>query len=210
MRRTRRRSRRAATAGPVGVVLAGGLGRRIGGGKAVVKLEGRPLLTYPVEAVWRAVGNVAVVAKRHSELPTLPGVEVWIEPDRPRHPLAGVIHALRRADGRPVLVCPGDLPLVSETLLRLLAGRDPGGAPAVLATAAGRFEPLLGCYQPAALEPLVAALTAVTISARVAVTGLAPRVVEVKEPSELLNVNRPEDLLRAAAALRNRERISQT
>src|SRR6478609_3299075 len=97
-----------ATAGatppvPVGVVLAGGRGRRIGGDKAIVELEGRPLVLYPVEALHEVCDDVAVVAKRDSLLPALAGVaDLWVEPDEPRHPLAGVAHALHLAAGRSV------------------------------------------------------------------------------------------------------------
>ena len=83
---------------PVGVVLAGGLGRRLGGDKAIVELEGRPLVRYPVEALHELCDDVVVVAKRDTMLPPLAGAaELWIEPDEPRHPLTGVAHALRLA-----------------------------------------------------------------------------------------------------------------
>ena len=58
---------------PIGVILAGGQGRRIGGSKAVVQLAGQPLITYPLEAVRTALGDVAVVAKADTQLPSLPG-----------------------------------------------------------------------------------------------------------------------------------------
>src|SRR5438477_12761169 len=74
---------------PVGVILAGGAGRRIGGSKALVKLHGRPLISYPLAAMREALGDIAIVAKADTELPSLPGVTVWIEPDVPRHPLVG-------------------------------------------------------------------------------------------------------------------------
>src|SRR5205807_1244140 len=106
---------------PVGVILAGGKGTRMGGSKAVVNLDGRPLISYPLEAMWRALGNVAIVAKIDTELPSVAGVTVWIEPDEPRHPLVGVVHALGLAEGRPLVVCPVDLPFVSSGLIRKLA-----------------------------------------------------------------------------------------
>ncbi|MGB2712363.1 MAG: NTP transferase domain-containing protein, partial [Conexibacter sp.] len=115
------------TRDPIGVVLAGGAGRRIGGGKAVVALHGTPLLAYPVAALQAVLAEVAIVAKADSELPRLPGVAVWIEPDEPRHPLAGVVHALERAQGRAVLVCAGDLPFVSAALVRELRDADADG-----------------------------------------------------------------------------------
>src|SRR5579859_7302314 len=146
--RSRRDQRRHRKPAPVGVVLAGGDGRRMGGSKAIVNLGGRPLISYPVDAVWRGVGNVAVVAKFASELPPLPGLTVWIEPDEPRHPLVGVVHALELSAGRPVVVCAADLPFVTPDLVRDLAQADPGGAPAVVAGAKGGLQPLLACYRP--------------------------------------------------------------
>src|SRR4051794_20788061 len=90
---------------PVGVVLAGGRGRRLGGDKAIVELEGRALIHYPLESLHEVCDDVAVVAKRDTILPPLGGAaDLWIEPDEPRHPLCGVAHALRLAMGRPILV----------------------------------------------------------------------------------------------------------
>lgn len=81
-----------AKRGAIGAVLAGGDGRRIGGDKAVVELDGRPLLHYPLAVVRAALGNVAVVAKSATSLPPLDsGVAIWLEPDEPRHPLAGIL-----------------------------------------------------------------------------------------------------------------------
>src|SRR5581483_281554 len=99
--------------GPIGVVLAGGAGRRIGGSKAQVLLRGRPLIHYPLAVLRAALDEVAVVAKGDTELPELGGVELWIEPDEPRHPLAGILHGLRRAGGRAVLACAADMPLIT-------------------------------------------------------------------------------------------------
>src|SRR5919112_5249330 len=97
---------------PVGAILAGGLGRRIGGDKAVVELANRPLLLYPLEALRSVTPEVAVVAKRDTALPSLAGeANVWVEPDEPRHPLTGIVHALRLSAGRPVLVVAADMVL---------------------------------------------------------------------------------------------------
>ena len=75
---------------PVGVVLAGGRGRRLGGDKAIVELEGRALVHYPLEALHEVCDDVVVVAKRDTLLPPLSGIaDLWIEPDEPRHPLVG-------------------------------------------------------------------------------------------------------------------------
>jgi molybdopterin-guanine dinucleotide biosynthesis protein A len=187
---------------PVGVVLAGGLGRRIGGDKAVVELEGRPLIRYPIETLHEVCDEVAVVAKRDTMLPALQGqAALWIEPDEPRHPLAGVAHALRLAAGRAVLAVAVDLPLMDAATLRCLLDAeepDPGELAAVVVPRVhGRLQPLCALYRPAAL----AGLASMDPQARAVevVRELGALVVEPPDPTAFLNVNRPEDLLQAAA-----------
>jgi molybdenum cofactor guanylyltransferase len=189
--------------GPIGVVLAGGGGRRIGGAKATVELWGVPLLAYPVGALQAVLDEVVVVAKRDTELPPLPGVGILTEPDVPRHPLTGIVHALEQVDGRAILVCAGDLPFVTTTLVRELADADAGGAPALVPRVGGRLQPLLARYEASALAPLAAALRGAGRWAplRELVVALAPRVVELADERQFFNVNRPEDLLTASALL---------
>jgi molybdopterin-guanine dinucleotide biosynthesis protein A len=191
---------------PKGVILAGGLGRRLGGPKAAVQLRGRPLISYPLRALRESLGDVVVVAKLDSALPALPGVEVWIEPDLPRHPLTGLVHALSLSGGSRIVVCACDLPLVTPSLVREIVDADPGGASAVIASSEGRLQPLLGCYEAGALGPLSAALGREGVPLREAVSALGPRIVEVSDPRLLFNINTPEDLLKARSLLEDPSR----
>jgi molybdopterin-guanine dinucleotide biosynthesis protein A len=181
----------------VGVVLAGGRGRRLGGDKAIVELEGRALVRYPLEALHEVCDEVAVVAKRDTILPPLAGMaDLWIEPDEPRHPLVGVAHALRLAMGRPVLVVPVDLPLIDAATLQALLRADRTGVAAVVPRAHGRLQPLCALYCPAAL----AGLEAFDVTARAVdvVTALGIRELDGLDPMAFFNVNRPEDVLQAS------------
>jgi molybdopterin-guanine dinucleotide biosynthesis protein A len=190
-----------ADAEPLGAVLAGGAGRRIGGAKATVALHGRPLIAYPLTVLARVLPEVVVVAKADTELPGLPGTAVWIEPDQPRHPLLGIVHALGLAGGRSVLVCAGDMPFVGMELIRRLAA-DRAPAPAMLAAGPAGPQPLLGVYRPQAGDPLRRMLEADPgVSMRAAAAAIGAATVAVTDEHELLNVNAPEDLLRAAALL---------
>jgi molybdopterin-guanine dinucleotide biosynthesis protein A len=190
---------------PIGVVLAGGRGRRLGGDKAMVMLGSRPLISYPLAAMSAALADVAVVAKPDTLLPPhtrLCGAEVWLEPPEPRHPLTGLLYALRRAAGRPVLVCASDLPFVTPAALRALARAPAGGAPAVLAcSASGAAQPLLGRYEPAAAGLLQAAARAAVAPLQAAVAAIGPRHLTVADADALFNVNSPEDLAAAEALL---------
>ena len=186
---------------PIGVVLAGGRGSRMGGDKLSVGLGGRPLLDYPLSALRIVLHDVAVIAKPDVTLPPVQGVAVWLEPEEPHHPLLGIVEALALADGRPVLVCPADLPFVTPGLIKALAGARAEGAPAVIATCRGQDQPLLGCYLPAAMPLLADAAYDGVAPVREVVASIGPQRLEVADPDELFNVNSPEDLLVASAML---------
>ena len=144
----------------IGALLAGGAGERLGasGGKAEVELAGRPLASYPAAALAEVCDRVAFVCKPDSGVPELEGVERWDEPEEPRHPLTGIVHAIERA-GEPVLVCAADMPFVTGDACRTLvaAARGTAGASAAVAVAEGRLQPAFGVFSPAALEQLRAA-----------------------------------------------------
>jgi molybdopterin-guanine dinucleotide biosynthesis protein A len=198
------------------VVLAGGLGSRLGGeGKATVELAGRPLLAYVLEALTGALDDVAVAAKAGTALPgsangetlRVPGsapVALWTEPDEPHHPLAGLRHALARADGRAVLACAVDMPLVTPSLVTEIAHADADGALAVVPLTGTRLQPLLARYEPGARAVLDVAGENAPLTA--AVQALHPRTLEFADPELFFNVNSPEDLREAAAELRRRRR----
>ena len=181
---------------PLGAVLAGGSGTRLGApSKPAALLAGRPLISYPAEALRRVCETVVVVCKADTQLPSLRAVDArWDEPDEPRHPLTGIVHALQRAE-RPVVICAVDMPFVDGPTLRALTEPE---APAVVATSAGHLVPVLALYRPAALERLQAAEP--NRALRETVSGLDPVTVEVA-PETTRSINTPEDLAAAEARL---------
>jgi len=66
------------------------------------------------------------------------------------------------------------------------------------------MQPLLGCYQPRALELLSGAARAATGRLMEIVAGIEPLLLEVDDPDELFDVDTPDDLLQAAAMLDRR------
>jgi molybdopterin-guanine dinucleotide biosynthesis protein A len=191
---------------PLGVILAGGQGRRLGGSKAVVSLGGQALIQRPLMAMRAALTDVVVVAKADTVLPELGGTPVWPEPAEPSHPLVGIVHALSLAGGRAVLVCPADLPFVTPATLTTLAGADAGGAPAVIAAVGGEAQPLLGRYEAASAALLQSAADEGRVAMRAVVAALGALELEF-DAGELFNVNTPEDLQRAEAWLRRYPKV---
>lgn len=194
----------------MGVVLAGGAGRRLGGGrgavpsKAATLLAGRPLVSYPLETLAAVCERLAIVCKHDTRLPADVGTaERWDEADEPRHPLNGIVHALERA-GEPVLVCAADMPFVTESVCRALIAASAGAgssAPRAIATVAvaqGALEPLLALYAPEALATMRAASADAPLRATIAT--LDP--VRVAVPAAVArSVNLREDLDAAAREL---------
>jgi molybdenum cofactor guanylyltransferase len=195
-------------------VLAGGRGSRLGGDKAAVELDGRPLFTYPLAAI-EAAGLDPVVCAKQSESPGSfrthavhkePRNEVPVleEPDEPRHPLCGIVVALRAGQGRPVIAVSFNMPFVVPGLLSFFAEVD---SPLVVPVLDGRLHPLLGRYDPALLPDLEAALEREE-SLTHTVESLRPRLLGEAElarfgdPRRLLfNVNDPDDLRQAESLL---------
>jgi molybdopterin-guanine dinucleotide biosynthesis protein A len=183
----------------------------------MAELGGRPLISYPLAAIAAAGLDVVVVAKpgepplssRGSLRTHLGGrepreaVAVLEEPVEPRHPLCGIVAALRL--GRPIVAFACDLPFVAPGLIELLAeAREP----LVIPTLAGRPQPLLARYEPSLLAQLEEALEREEPLTST-VEALGPRLVTEGElarfgdPARLLfNVNDPADLLRAEVLLR--------
>jgi molybdenum cofactor guanylyltransferase len=185
----------------VGVLLAGGSGSRLGvESKPAAPLAGRALAAWPAEALAGVCERVAVVCKRDTPLPELPGTERWDEPDEPRHPLTGIVHALEVAGGA-VLVCAADMPFVTADACRTLL-QAAGTGSAVVASAGGVLQPTFGLYAPAALEPLRRAPEDAPLTRTV--EGLDPVRVALP-PAIVRNVNTGDDLAQAEAFLVQRQ-----
>lgn len=194
-----------------GAVLAGGASSRMGSPKALVELAGQPLIHHALAAVEAAGLKPIVTAKPSSSLPAL-GCPIVREPAEPRHPLCGILAALRAAEGRPIITVGCDMPFLTGSLLAWLASLD---APLTVCEAGGDLHPLLARYDPSLMPDLDAALVRGD-AMRATVLALDPRIVGEPElsrfgPPERLcfNVNEPADLIEAQRLARDASRSPQ-
>jgi molybdopterin-guanine dinucleotide biosynthesis protein A len=186
---------------PLGLVLAGGAARRMGGVvKATIPLRGRPLAAWSVAALAPLCRSVALAT---GDRGALPGLSLPCLPDRVggAGPVAGLHAGLREAGEAGILVLPCDLPLLrSEHLEPLLLAR--AGHDLVIYAHERGWEPLVGWYGPGSLPALDALLRAGGGRIRAAYEGL--RVGLVPWPFDLAllsNVNSPADLAVVEALL---------
>ena len=130
-----------------------------------------------------------MVAKAATPLPPL-GVPVWIEPDEPTHPLAGLVSRARAGGRRPSSPWPATCRTSTAELLAPARRRTTGPR------SARADHPFPGRYEPSALPVLREAL-AREAPAREALAALA--AAELGAPREaLLGVNTPGELAAAA------------
>ncbi len=201
-----------APAGLVGVLLAGGPGRRMGGGKPWRTLGGRPLIEWSLDALDQACGQVVVLAADAAEMADLPRTIIT---DRwpAQGPLAALVTAFLDTDAQGVLLLAVDLPLARPALLRRLAqAQAQPRPPQVLAPIGpqGWPEYLLAYYSRACLPPAQRLLAQGETRIRrlvetVRLATLDPAEVRTLDPEGLsfLNLNRPEELAEAEVRARD-------
>lgn len=193
-------------AATVGVILAGGLARRMGGGdKPLRELGGRTVLSRIVARMAPQVPTLILNANGDPARFASYGLAVVPDslPGNPG-PLAGVLAAMEWAEAhapgaRWVASVPGDAPfLPADLVARLHAGR--GDALYVSAASGGRTHPVAALWPIHARDALRQALA----SGHRKVGGFAPvgQAATVEWPTDpfdpFLNLNTPEDLAGAA------------
>jgi molybdopterin-guanine dinucleotide biosynthesis protein A len=182
----------------VGLILAGGRGRRLGGvDKAFVALDGRPLIAH---AIARLEGKVLALAiSANGDPARFSGFDLPILPDAQQHedkgPLAGIVAGLAWAmsKGAQSLLCvPVDTPyLPSDLLARLSAAQT---LPAYAVTAQ-RAHPTIALWPVSDLERLNRALAAGERRLRVVLAEASQ--VTFPDESAFFNINTPDNLARA-------------
>ena len=196
----------------VGVVLAGGRARRMGGGdKCLRPLAGRPLIAHVIARARPQVARLMVNANGDPARFAAFGLPVAGDgvPGRPG-PLAGVLAGLEwaaeHAPGVPLVATfPGDSPFVPEDLVEKLERAAGPGRPLACAASGGRAHPVAALWPVALRGDLRRALVedgVRKVDAWTARHGVAAVDFPSNGPVDpFFNVNRPEDLARAERLL---------
>jgi molybdopterin-guanine dinucleotide biosynthesis protein A len=188
-----------------GLVLAGGLGRRMGGeDKGLIRLAGRPMIHHALEALRPQVGPLWINANRNLEAYEGFGQEV-IADSLQGHmgPLAGIHSALQRLTTEFLVTTPCDAPLVARDLVRrLLAACVAGDADVAVATDGTRQQPVFLLLRAAVAPSLESYLAkgGRKIDTWFEVLRLAEADFS-DEPDTFVNVNDPEERRRVEALM---------
>lgn len=190
-----------------GVILAGGLARRMGGGdKPLRALGGRPMLDHVIARLAPQCASLAINANGDAArfaayaLPILPDTL----PENPG-PLAGILAAMEASPLPWIVTAPGDSPFLPHDLVaRLHAAREAAGAPMACAASAGHTHPPIALWPRALAAELRAAIEAGErkIDRWTARHGVATATWPSEPFDPFFNANTPEELEEAAILLR--------
>jgi molybdenum cofactor guanylyltransferase len=183
------------------VVLCGGASRRMGRDKALLPLEGMPLIARVTARVGQAAEPVVLAPGMPGRFAHLGLQEVEDDP-RGIGPLGGLIGGLEASPHVLMAAVAVDLPFASPEVLSLLA-RLRRGEDAVVPVTASGTHPLHAIYAKTALPRLRTAARSRRYALRTVLDELDVRFVPeqewaVADPTGrfALNLNRPEDLIR--------------
>jgi molybdopterin-guanine dinucleotide biosynthesis protein A len=196
----------------VGLLLAGGQSRRMGGGdKALRVIGGVPLLDRVIERIRPQVETLVLNA--NGDPARFVNFGLPIVPDSvPDYagPLAGVLAGLdwtaqHRPDCTHIVSVATDAPFLPRDLVsRLVCGMEESGADLACAASGGQPHPVIGLWAVRLREDLRHAVVDETVR-KVDAWTARHRLATVLFPSEpidpFFNANRPEDLATAAALL---------
>ncbi len=182
---------------PAILILAGGEGQRIGGGKPMRLLGGQTLLDRAIERARGWSDKVALAVRSASQVG---GFDVDLLIDRPGldGPLGGLASAIG-LDRPIVLTIACDMPFLPDDLPDRLAEALPGHG-AALAASGGRVHPVCGLWRADALGRL----QDYAATGRRSLIGFAETIgyAAVEWPDEVFfNVNSLKELAEAEARL---------
>ena len=188
----------------LGLILAGGTARRMGGrDKAAQMLAGRPLIAHVRDRLAPQVDALAISGQRAygMDLPVIEDLCSGVQ-----GPAAGITAAMawcveagRSFDA--IVTAPVDGPFLPLDLTARLAG----GQGAAIATADGQQHPTYGYWPLAVLDSCSTLLDSNGGLPLMALAdAAAARRVDFPEPSAFFNINSPDDLANAADLLKAR------
>lgn len=128
-----------------GLILAGGQSSRFGSDKATYKHEGRRLVDWVADQM-RPLVSKLIVSSRHPKADLDQAIYVYDRVQN-RGPLEGLVTGLLASQKEWILVCPVDMPFVTEVFFGKLLSSRAENVQAVVATdPSGSLHPLCGVF----------------------------------------------------------------
>ena len=182
------------------VVLAGGKSSRLGADKALLLLDGQPLIARTVQQLSTLSDDLIVVTNTPKRFEPLGLAARLVTDERPDEgSLMGIYSGLKAARHRHALVVACDMPFLNPPLLRYMLSMTPG-YDVVIPRLAGMLEPLHAVYGRTCLPWIVSLLNEgrrkiVAFLPYVKVRYVEEHEIDRFDPLHLsfVNINTPQD-----------------
>lgn len=175
------------------IILAGGKSSRMGQDKALIEVDGVPLLKRTYDAAKHCTDSIYVVTSWRDRYESILPDANWIDESAPRSPIIAFAEAFQQIPTDWVLLLACDLPrLNGETLKELMA--QLGETSIVVARSEEGWEPLCGFYRRDCLASLQSYLESGKRSFQDWLDSETVQELEIRDRQILFNCNTPTDL----------------
>lgn len=190
-----------------GLLLTGGASSRMGQNKALLDIDGKKLIERVVQALSAVTDTILIVANdaepyHFLNLPIVPDIE------KGYGPLMGLYSGLKAIRSELAVLAAVDMPFLSPDFLRYLLTLAPD-YDVVIPNAYDRLHPLCAIYRRTSCLPAIEAAIArrqrrlIAFHSQVRVRQVSEAEIRRIDPDlrTLMNVNTPQDLMRAREML---------
>ncbi len=183
-----------------GILLAGGMSRRMGSEKGTLRIGDALLYEYPLHVLEMLCDEILISTCKKSMLPVpypkvcdeIPGIG----------PLGGIYSCLKQSSNDLNLVLSYDMPVVNESLFRLLIGKKEQYDIVLPAMQENLPEPLCGLYSKNVIGLMEQMIAEQDFTVHHLLTRCHSGIIQISEEMEcwqaelFMNINRKEDLHR--------------
>jgi molybdenum cofactor guanylyltransferase len=180
-----------------GFVLAGGKSRRMGTDKGNVGIDGKPMVSYSVEALKEICNSITILANNDSYHSL--GYPVHKDIITDSGPLAGIHTGLSISKTDLNIFVSCDSPFVTTDLLLYLV-EHAAGFDAVVPSNNGTINPLIAVYKKSCLNLFENRLTKGMLKVTDAIKDVNTKIIELNSEKQkfnnniLANINTPDEL----------------
>ena len=180
-----------------GIVLAGGRSSRMGEDKSLMRLNGKTLIEYSIDAL-RPICEKVIISSNNPNY-DFTGCEVWPDELPDQAPIIGIYSCLKRSKTELNIILSCDIPLMSASMIGFLLAKSADYDITVPVHDNGQIEPLCGVYKKSSQEILKEFIESGNFRLNDCIRSASYQFIPVdaqipcNTPNLFLNINTPSD-----------------
>ena len=180
-----------------GIVLAGGRSSRMGEDKSLMRLNGKTLIEYSIDAL-RPICEKVIISSNNPNY-DFTGCEVWPDELPDQAPIIGIYSCLKRSKTELNIILSCDIPLMSASMIGFLLAKSAEYDITVPVHDNGQIEPLCGVYKKSSQEILKEFIESGNFRLNDCIRSASYQFIPVdaqipcNTPNLFLNINTPSD-----------------